>query len=265
MKKVFFQGIVIISSFLITWFAFRQVNWMKIFKVQSLTEKSEKKLGEVFWEIFRNTENESKDSVITNALDSMIARICSANGMDEKEIKLHILESDNINAFALPDAHLVVYTGLLEVAESPEEVAGVLGHELGHIKAKHVLNKLIREVGLNTLISISAGNAGGEIIKKTAKQLSSSAFDRALEKEADIMSVDFMVQSGINPLPFASFLERLAKKEGELVQYTDWLNTHPDSKERAAYIRDYVKTKGKISKNIVIISQQSWEYIHHKN
>ena len=65
------------------------------------------------------------------------------------------------------------------------------------------------------------------------------AFDRGLEKQADIKAVDYLINSNIDPEPFANFLYKLSNNEHEITQYLSWISTHPDSKERATYIIEY--------------------------
>lgn len=101
------------------------------------------------------------------------------------------------------------------------------------------MKKIVKEVRISLLISITTGNSGEQIIKETAKTLSSTAFDRGLEKEADIQTVDYLTNAHINPEPFANFLYKLGNKEQKVMQYLNWLKTHPDSKERAEYIIEY--------------------------
>jgi beta-barrel assembly-enhancing protease len=121
------------------------------------------------------------------------------------------------------------------------------------------MKKLVKEIGLSVLISMTTGNSGGEIIKETAKMLSSSAFDRSLEKEADIKAVDYMIKANVNPEPFANFLYKLSEKEHEVTKYMTWISTHPDSKERAEYIVEY--SKGKLKDFKSILSIETWNQI----
>jgi predicted Zn-dependent protease len=176
---------------------------------------------------------------VVNAIDSIVDRICEANYIARKKIKVHILNKNEVNAFALPNGHLVVFSGLILAAENPEELTGVLGHEIAHIQLNHVMKKLVKEVGFSVLISMTTGNGNGEIIRNTAKMLSSSAFDRGLEKEADIKSVDYLVNAKVAPQPFANFLFKLSNEENPVSKYFTWISTHPESEERAKYILDY--------------------------
>lgn len=256
MKKTIIQGVLTVVLFFGTWFALNQIDWVKVFKVQQITDKTEQKLGEVFWEVFKKTETENTNKLTVNSIDSLVTLICKSNNIDREKIKVHILNKDEINAFALPNGHLIVFSGLISDSDSQEELAGVICHEIAHIELNHVMKKLVKEIGLSVLIAMTTGNGGSEVIKETAKMLSSSAFDRSLEKEADIKAVDYLVNAKINPKPFANFLYKLSDKENEATKYLTWISTHPDSKERADYIIEY--SKGKLTDFKPILSNKTW-------
>ena len=243
MKKIIIQGVIIIILFFGTWVTLKQVDWVKVFKVQKITNKTEEKLGELFWEVFKNTEKENKNPLVVNSIDSIVSHICKTNKIDRETIKVHILNKEEINAFALPNGHLIVYSGLILNSDNPEELTGVICHEIAHIELNHVMKKLVTEIGLSILISMTAGNGEPEIIKETAGLLSSSAFDRNLEKEADFKAVDYLINSKVNPEAFANFLYKLSDRESEVSKYLMWISTHPNSKERAEYIIEYSKNK----------------------
>lgn len=257
MKKSIIQGLITILLFFGTWYALTQIDWIKIFKVQQVTDKTEKKLGELFWEVFKKSENEIKNTHVVNSLDSIVTQICRANKIDRNKLKIHVLSKDDINAFALPNGHLVIYSSLILNSDNQEELVGVICHEIAHIQLNHVMEKLVKEIGLSVLISMTTGSTGAEVIKEAAKILSSSAFDRSLEKEADIKAVDYLVNANINPEPFANFLYKLADTEHKVTKYLTWISTHPDSKERADYIIEYSKSKETEFKPI--LSNETWD------
>jgi len=262
MRKVFIEGAAIILSFLSLWMISLQVDWMTLLRVEQATKKTEEKLGELFWDIFKKTEQENLDPLVINSIDSLLNKLCTENLIDRNQIKLHILNKDEINAFALPDGHLIVFTGLITASENEGELSGVIGHELAHIQLNHVMHKLVREVGLTVLISMTTGNGSSEIIKETAKMLSSSAFDRELEKEADLKSVDYMITAGIDPESLANFLYKLSYAENDMIKYLNWISTHPDSKERAEYIVEYSKDRPTINKPI--LAKETWNNLIQK-
>lgn len=255
--KLILQGLTLVVLFFATWFVLSRFDWLTIMHVEEVTDQTEAKLGDLFWEVFQKTEKENKKPLVVASVDSLVTHICEANDIDPKTIKVHVLDKDEVNAFALPNGYLIVYSGLITASENQEELSGVLGHEIAHIKLKHIMKKLVKEVGLSVLISMTAGNGGGEMIAQTAKMLSSSAFDRSLEKEADIKSVDFLINAHINPEPFADFLYRLSNTPDEIAKYTGWISTHPESKERAAYILEYIT--GKHENYEPVLTAETWE------
>lgn len=257
MKKAFFEGLAILIIFSGAWFGLSNINWLSILHVKQATHTTEEKLGELFWNLFSKTEKEVRSPGILQPLDSLLVHLCQHNNLDRSTIKLHVLEKDEVNAFALPDRHLVVYTGLIRAAENEAELVGVLGHELAHIEKNHVMKKLLKEVGLTLLISMTTGNAGGQVITESARLLSSTAYDRDLEREADLQSVNYMLQAGLDPESFAGFLYRLAEEQGDLPAQVYWVTTHPDSKERAEAIIASLKNKTIHPKPV--LSGQDWE------
>ncbi len=262
MKKIFFQGSISILLFFGTWFVLTKIDWVSVFKVQKATDKTEEKLGDLFWKIVQETEKENKIPFVVNSIDSIVNQICTSNKIDRKGIKIHIINKDDVNAFALPNGHLIIYSGLIKNSDNQEELSGVVSHEIAHINLNHVMKKLVKEIGLSVLISMTTGNSGYEVIKETAKMLSSSAFDRSLEKEADIKAVDYLVQAKINPEPFAEFLFKLSDEENTATKYLTWISTHPDSRERAEYIIEY--SKDKKSKFSSVIALETWDRLKGK-
>lgn len=258
-EKTLTQLLITVLLFFATLFALQQVDWISLFKVEQITDKTEEKLGDLLWESFKASNTENKDVFLTKSLDSIVTRISDANEFDKDFFKVHVLNSDEVNAFALPNGHLVIYSGLIADIEHQDELVGVIGHEMAHIQMQHVMKKLIKEIGFSVLISITTGSAGGEIVKQVAKTLSSSAFDRSLEKEADIKSVDYLTNANVNPAPFADFLYRLSLADSQLPSIVSWISTHPDSKERAAYIIEY--SKDKKTDFMPILSEKTWKKI----
>ena len=262
MKKPIIQGLITIFLFFGAWFVLSQVDWMTVFKVQKVTDKTEQKLGEFFWEVFKNSEKEIRNIHVVNSVDSIVTQICKSNKIDKEKLKVHVLNKDEINAFALPNGHLMVYSGLILNSDNQEELTGVICHEIAHIELNHVMKKLVNEIGLSVLISMTTGNRGAEVIKETARMLSSSAFDRSLEKEADIKAVEYLINANVNPEPFADFLYKLSENEDKATKYLTWISTHPESKERAEYIIEYWKDKETEYNHI--LSDETWNKLKEK-
>ncbi|WNM19782.1 M48 family metallopeptidase [Flavobacterium capsici] len=242
MKKTIIQGLAILLSFFLIWFGFSQLDYVKFFKIKERTINVENKLGDLIWNEINRTEDVVLNDSITKTLDSLILPICKANNIERDSLKVHIIDKDEVNAFALPNKHLVVYTGLIVDCKKQEALQGVLGHEIAHIEKNHVMKKLSKELGFSVLLSATTGGKGGQLIKEVFKTLSSSAYDRTLEKEADITSVDYMIEADIDPKPMADFMYQMSL-DSKMPDGFSWISTHPESEERSKYILEYIKGK----------------------
>jgi beta-barrel assembly-enhancing protease len=258
-KKIILQATFAIALFFALWFLLAKADWLTLLSIRETKQKTEEKLGEIFWDVFRNREIEVQDSTIKAVVDSLVLRICDANNIDRKKIKVHILQHNEVNAFALPDGHLVVLTGLIKESDHHQELCGVLAHEIAHIELNHIMKKLIKEVGLSALISITTGESGGQVIKETAGMLSSSAYDRALEKEADLKAADYLVNAQIDPKYFAEFMFKMAQRSNGTSDYLTWLGTHPHAEDRALYLTEYTEEREENFKPV--ITNSTWEKV----
>ena len=255
-KKTIIQALIIVSGFFLLWLGFSQIDFMKFFKVTERKQNMENKLGDMIWREIKETEKVINNDTIVKSLDSLLIPICNANDIERDSLKVHIIKKDQINAFALPNNHLVVYTGLIEDCKRQEALQGVLGHEIAHIENHHVMKKLSKEIGYSVLLTAAGGSKGGQLAGEILKTLRSSAYDRKLEKEADIASVDYMLKAHIDPKPMADFMYQMAQ-DIRINKNMEWISDHPDSEERAKYILEYIK--GKKLKNKATISEKAWK------
>lgn len=254
MKKLLLSLFILVGMFFGAWYLLSRIDWVKLLRIEKITKSTEEKLGDMFWSIYE--DKEIIDSVITSPVDSILVRICESNGIDRNSVKLHVVDISDVNAFAMPDGHMVINKGLLTDARDEAELAGVMGHELAHLQEKHVMKKLLKEVGLSVLINVATGGGGGDVVE-LARMLSSTAYDRKLEREADMVAVGYMIRSGIPPDHLADFLYRLGENTPDDVRYITWLSTHPDSKERAEYI--IAESKGKSKETKPILADITWQ------
>ena len=239
MKKLFFLLLFIIIAFGGCYYVYSKINWSGLFGVKKITENLDEQLGDVFWKSYSAEMVEVKDTKIVEPIQQMVSNICSENKIAPSTINVHVVENKEINAFAMPGRHLVVHTGLIDFADNQEEIAGVIAHEIAHIESGHVVKKLGKEIGLSILMNLTLGDIGGEVVRNALSTITSTAYDRSLEKEADLKAVDYMVVAKMNPTYLASFLEKL-DKESQTPEVLQWVSTHPDSKVRVRYINEKI-------------------------
>ena len=252
--KILTQFAILLVSFFAVWYVLSQIDFVKEDDVREFAKVNEQKLGELILETITTANESIKNEKINSVIDSIKVRICRTKTIDCKKIKIHIIRNNEINAFALPDNHMVIYSGLIEYTDNAEEIAGVMAHEIGHMEKNHVMKKLIKEIGLEILFAMAGGDAGFEIARETGKTLSSSAFDRVHEHEADQYAVETMALANIDPQHLSNFFFRLSQKH-RMPEAFAWISTHPDAKERAA---DIIKKKKEYSYRSDAIIKTTW-------
>lgn len=254
-----FKGLSVVGSFLILWFGLSQVNWMAVFNIDDDTIDLEEKLGEYLYDNMKEEYGEVKDSLTTTVLEQLIQHLIEENDLDPGSVKLHVMDDDLVNAFAMPDGHILLFRGLVDKAENQYAVAGVLAHEMAHVQERHVMKKLIKEVGLSVLITMTTGDKGPQVAQQVTQLLTSTAFDREMEREADEMAVSYLVEANMSPEPLADFLYELSLEQDDLVHKLSWLSTHPNLEERAKEMLELGKDQVKIS--IPVIEEETWDQL----
>lgn len=163
--------------------------------------------------------------------DAALKKLLDAVDPAATQVNAGVANIDMVNAVALPGAQVLLFDGIVQQAESPEELAGVLGHEVGHVRERHVMTALMRQFGLSVLLA--GANTG---VGDTLAGVASMGYSREAEREADEYARARMAQSDISPLGAADFFERVAEKSGEgddQSAVVGWLASHPAAGERA--------------------------------
>jgi beta-barrel assembly-enhancing protease len=196
----------------------------------------EQKLGESAYREFLAGQDVTKDGPAVAAVKEITQRLASQVPNNPYRFEVTVVKSDVVNAFALPGGYIVVFTGLMKKAEHPEEVAGVLAHELNHVLQRHGLERIIKQMGFVAVVSIVLGNPPGlgGIMKQLGIELMTLKFGRAQETEADITGLQLLYRAKINPEGMITFFQRLAEKDEGRVE---WLSTHPMSSARADHLK----------------------------
>lgn len=196
----------------------------------------EQKLGESAYRDFLSHQEVVKEGPGVVAVEEMTHRLTEQILNNPYNFQVTVVRSDIINAFALPGGFVVVFTGLMKKAESGEEVAGVLSHELNHVLQRHGLERIVKNLGLLTVMAIVFGNQQGLVgmMKQLGVELLTLKFGREQETEADLTGLQLLQRAKIDPSGMIRFFERLSEKdEGRM----EWLSTHPMSAARAERLK----------------------------
>lgn len=155
-------------------------------------------------------------------------------GSRDVDVEVGVLDTAHANAFALPGGRIYLLRGLVEKAESADELAGVLAHEIGHVAHRDGLRRLIQSGGTSFLLGLLLGDitGGGAIVLATRLMIDGS-YSRDAERAADAFAADAMLALGRSPVPLALFLKRIDPGS----QGPAFLSTHPVTDERLAALR----------------------------
>lgn len=171
------------------------------------------------------------------ALAAMTARFEGPAGA-HVPLKVQVLDLGMINAFALPGGQIVLFRGLLKAADTPEEVAGVLAHEIGHVYARDPTRLTLRSAGTAGLIGVLLGDfTGATVTVALSEALLRSGYQREAETNADAFAAELLSREGLPTKPLAIFFDKLAEKSGQRPELLSHLSTHPDLGGRAAATR----------------------------
>ena len=142
--------------------------------------------------------------------------------------EFHVTHDDAVNAFAMPGGFVVVHSGLLALAASAEEVAGVLAHEVQHVEKRHSLKAIAKSTGLMVTVGMVFGDLGG--LLALGQDLIGLKFSRQHESEADAAGLQALVAAGIAPSGMRDFFRKMGEKESLNL---GWLSSHPASEDRS--------------------------------
>ncbi len=137
------------------------------------------------------------------------------------------------NAFALPGGSIILTDQLVEFARNSDEIAGVLAHEIGHVKHRHPLRQLYQALGASFLISLIGGDPGNIVdsVIQQASALQTLAYSRDFEQEADLESAELMHQLNRDPFAMIDVIERITRQQ-PIENETSFISTHPGNKDR---------------------------------
>lgn len=175
------------------------------------------------------------------ALERIVARLVSANDVGPYDFSVTIVDDTLVNALAAPGGYIVVFQGLLQQAETPEVVAGVLAHEIQHVVQRHGTSAVLKDLPMILAATvISGGNeTAGSMLGATAT-LGALRYRRGDEAEADREGLEMLRAARVSPEGMISFFATLAETETETSSLATYLSTHPRSEDRMAALRELV-------------------------
>jgi Zn-dependent protease with chaperone function len=167
------------------------------------------------------------------ALDKLVGKLAAAAALPVA-LRVDVVRRPEPNAVALPGGHIYVNEGLIDQAQTPDELAGVLAHEMGHVAARDGTRVVLQTAGLSFLFGMMLGDfVGGGAVVIAAKTVLKSSYSRRVESAADAYSVALMQKAGGDPHALAVILARIVVDKNHGLAM---LRDHPETKDRIAAI-----------------------------
>ena len=217
---------------------------------QAMTTEEEKKLGKAVLEEMLKRLDVVRDLPLQSFINRVGRSLVSQVGPVPFEFDFYLIKGNDPNAFAIPGGHIFVTTGLIALAESEPEVAGVISHEIAHITGRHVAQMFERAKRLSfvTLAAMIAGAIAGrggktsEAITTTAMASAEALmlkYTRDNETDADQNSLHYMTRAGYDPQALTSFLKRMDRYSLAMApKLPQYLSTHPALDSRTALLEN---------------------------
>ena len=186
---------------------------------------------------------EKKYGVVNDPeLQARVARIGAAIAAvsDRKDIpyQFKVLNSKDVNALAVPGGYIYLFKGLVDYMPSDHELAGIIGHEVGHIVKRHTVVQIERSLAVGVLFAILFGNSNSAILGDLIGSALMAGYSREAEREADNLGVVHTMRAGYNPYSMLVGMEKLEAMSGK--SNFGLFSTHPDTVNRVNAIRNQI-------------------------
>ncbi|MFN4243771.1 MAG: M48 family metallopeptidase [Tepidisphaerales bacterium] len=224
----------------------------------AVTTADELALGERYHQEFeKESGGRLNDPVVQSYVSEVGMSMVPLAGRPEMQWQFHVLRSNDVNAFAVPGGYIYITAGLLFRMQNEAQLAGVLGHEIGHIAARHSAQRIERSqtVGLLTagvsILAEQAGMAAAGELGSAVGQLYLLRYSREHEREADMLGLKYMTRAGYNPRGIVQLMEILQAASGSerAGPLGEWTMTHPDPGNRIDYLNAAIAEKYREAEN----------------
>jgi predicted Zn-dependent protease len=216
-----------------------------------MTEAQEIELGRQAAAEVENEQPLIEDAVVNAYVKGLGLHLVEYCGRTDIEYHFKVIESPEVNAFALPGGFIYVNKGLIQKAENESELAGVLAHEIGHVVARHSVDQVKRAqmtgLGLGVLDMILGGRSTAANLANIASQMVASGafmkYSRDAEREADRLGARNLYDAGFDPQGMVTFFQKLdAMREREPNVIEAFFATHPSPDERVENLSGLIES-----------------------
>jgi predicted Zn-dependent protease len=222
-------------------------------EVTLMTVEQEKKLGEDEAKKVEQQMGLLADDALTGYVDAVGQRLAKESPRQDVAYQFHVVDMPEPNAFALPGGYVYVTRGLLALSNTEDELAGVVGHEIGHVAARHTVQRVSRQGPFALITNLVSGVTGffvpivGNIVGgvgNLAQSLVFSPYSRSQESQADEVGQEMAAKAGWNPLGLTTFLDTLGREEALVSdgpRKPSFFDSHPATPDRVKNTTKHAK------------------------
>jgi beta-barrel assembly-enhancing protease len=231
----------ILICIFVTWFCSVSLSFMVRTLAAGVPMEWEQKFGQEEIDRLRKEGKLLDDTNQIAQLTELAQPLIKVLPANRRDLKFYILDDDEPNAFALPGEFVVVHTGLLRMVDKPEELLGVLAHELAHETQRHLIRQRIASAGSLAIfgVFITGKRVSGSLIGFGSGVLVSKGFSQRYEAEADAVGWKYLVAANIDPRGMISLFKKLrAEEDGTEFSHMmpQSLASHPALSKRIAWL-----------------------------
>ncbi len=240
---VYTLGFVALAVMLLVWQHDRVSTWA----ANRVSMETERKLGDSVLKSLNPEANFLSEGAAVKTVQEIGQQLTAGSSY---QYRWYVSKDPAVNAFAVPGGIIVVNSGLLKLADNPNELAAVLAHEVQHVEQRHALKNMMNSAAVATVLLVVLGDANA-VVMMLAHQASTQYFNREVESEADIKGVQLLQSKNIDASGMVSFFRKMdagpgnkedagkgrAEKPSEVA---GWFSSHPDTLSRIQAIEEYV-------------------------
>lgn len=229
-------GIAVIYG-LFTW----GIPWMARPIAAAIPLSWEIQLGRMIQQEFTAEEQTCNHPKLLQAVNTIMTTLTEPIDNLPYTFQVTVVDHSPVNAMAAPGGYILVFRGLLQDTNSPEELAGVLAHEIQHVVLRHSMHLIVQHVSVGFLLAALSGDASGMVAYalQAVHTLQTLSYSRTAEYQADQQGFQLLQKAGINPQGMLTFFLKLKKEQAGDLNFR-YLSSHPATEDRLAHLKQLI-------------------------
>lgn len=222
-------------------FAFSEVCWTSSVSAGLISESQEIEIGRSVGKQLEKQYGLVPDQELQDRVQRIGMKLVNVSDRRNLPYSFKVLNSKEVNALAAPGGYIYLFKGLVDKMPSDDELAGVIGHEVGHVVKRHTVRQIEKSLGMSILFGVIFGDRG-VLLQNLAYNAIMAGYSREDEREADYLGFVHSFKAGYNPYSMQLGLMKLSEMDQKY--HYDLFSDHPESKSRVAAVKGFAQKNG---------------------